>query len=363
MAGSLSLACASNGGAVAWVVPTYKNARPVWRLAENLVGPVLSRLRVNRTERTMEFPGGGWLGVYSADNDISLRGESFDVVIVDEAARVSEETYTDVILPTLADRDGRALLISTPKGHNWFWREWERGRSDMKVQAAFTAPSCANPIPAIRRAYALARERVSERTFAQEWDAQFIPDGAGVFRNVRALSTLLPTAPEDNHRYVIGRDWGRTNDPSVSSVWDLQTKREVYLEIDEDTPFALQLSRLKALAERYHNALVVAEQNSLGDPLIEQAAAAGIRIMPFVTTNATKAVGVDNLALACERGVVAFQADERGILEMESFESSRTPLGMVKYAAPAGQHDDIPMARLFAYSAIAESGPVILNAE
>jgi hypothetical protein len=361
MAGSYALACADHGAAVAWVVPTYKNARPVWRFAERHTLPVARHLRINRTERTMEFPSGGWLGIFTADNDVSMRGEAFDVVIVDEAARVSEETYSDVILPTLADRDGRALLISTPKGRNWFWQEYQRGISGGARYAAFSAPSNANPMPSIRRAFELARDRVSARTFQQEWCAEFVADGGSVFRGVRALSTLKPT--DEGHRFVIGRDWALTNDASVSSVWDLGTREEVFIEMDEDTPFALQISRLKALSERYNNALVVAEQNGLGDPLVEQAAVAGIRIMGFITTNATKAAGVDQLALACERQSVKYQDNERGILEMEAFEASRTPTGLVKYAAPEGLHDDIPLARVFAYSAIADSGPVFLGSE
>jgi hypothetical protein len=135
MAGVYALTAADLGGAVAWVVPTYKNARAPWRFAEQLTAQVSRKLRTNRTERTIEFPGGGRLAVYSADNDTALRGEAFDLVIVDEAAMVREETYTDVLLPTLADRDGRMLLISTPKGRNWFWREWVRGQSAGPVAA------------------------------------------------------------------------------------------------------------------------------------------------------------------------------------------------------------------------------------
>ena len=129
MGGALGIATAARGHAVAWVAPTYKNSRPLWRFIEAAVKPV-KRVAVNRADRTVEFPGGGWLGVYTADNDVSLRGEAFDFVIVDEAARIAEETYSDVILPTLADRDGRCLLISTPRGHDWFWREWTKAQAD-----------------------------------------------------------------------------------------------------------------------------------------------------------------------------------------------------------------------------------------
>lgn len=178
MAGAIALAAASDGGRVAWVVPTYKNARPVWRWVAQVVGPLLRGGAAvgNKTDRVIEFPQtGGFLGVYSADNDVGLRGEAFHLVVVDEAARVGAETWTDVIMPTLADYDGDAILISTPKGRNWFWQEWQRGYLAMDAAAAsWTAPSSANPIPAIRRAYELARGRVPPNTFSQEWDALFV---------------------------------------------------------------------------------------------------------------------------------------------------------------------------------------------
>jgi predicted phage terminase large subunit-like protein len=185
MSGAIALAAAADGARVAWVVPTYRNARPVWRWIESAVGPLLRGryVAVNRTDRTVDFPAtGGFLGVYSGDNDVGLRGEAFHLAVLEEAARIGETTWTEVIQPALADYDGDALLISTPDKLNWFWQEWQRGVLAMDGEiAAFTAPSCANPMPTIRRAYELAKERVPENVFRQEWDAEFVPDAKTVW--------------------------------------------------------------------------------------------------------------------------------------------------------------------------------------
>lgn len=372
LGGAVVLGVLSQHGKAAWVVPEYKNGRSLWRYVQNVCAPLAQAklLDISKSERVVSTSRGGFLGIYSADNIDAIRNEWFNVVVTDEASRVTEEARTDAIMPTLADAEGDQIDIGTPKGLNDFYKNWQAARQKQNEDAAaFNAPTSANPMPSIQATFERVKrlteqKRYPLRSFKQEWLAQFVSDGAGVFRNVRELSTLLPVEPIEGHRYIIGRDWGRTNDPSVSSVWDLLTKQEVKLEVEQDMPFAIQLARLKALAEKYGDGLVVAEQNSLGDPLIEQAAMAGIRIMPFVTTNATKATAVDTLALACERSKLPmFQADEQGILQMEAFESSRTPTGLVKYAAPAGQHDDICMARLFAYSAIAEARPVFLGSD
>lgn len=354
MAGSVALACANAGAAVAWVVPTYKNARPVWRFAERTVATISKRLTINKTERTIEFPSGGYLGIYTSDNPVGILGEAFDLVILEEAARIAPDVWQETIMPTLADRDGRAMLISTPRGRNWFYNEFQRGLGDGKEQAAFTAPSSSNPIANIRKAYELAKTRVSSKTFRQEWDAEFVEDGGGVFPNISELSNLKEIAPIPKHSYLIGVDWARSNDASVFSVWDEQTKQETKVSHLADTDYSAQIARLKGLHLRYNGARVIAESNGLGDPLIRQAFDAGLPITPFYTSNLSKAQAVDNAVLLCEQKAIWFQDDPVGLGEMESFESSRTPTNLVKYAAPEGMHDDYVLARIIALSALNE---------
>ncbi|WP_461249390.1 terminase large subunit domain-containing protein, partial [Streptococcus uberis] len=180
LAGTMALTAADVGGAVAWVAPTYANSRPMWRFLEALTTQT-DLVQAHKTDRTLNFARGGRISVFTADNDIALRGESFDYVFIDEAARISEATYQDVILPTLADRDGHLVAISTPKGRNWFWRQYIAGQVPNERSVSFTAPSSANPMPNIRKAADLARDAVSNRTYRQEWLAEFVDDAGGVF--------------------------------------------------------------------------------------------------------------------------------------------------------------------------------------
>ena len=75
----------------------------------------------------VNYPGGGEVRVRSADNPNSLRGEGLDLVILDECAFMKEETWGEVLRPSLSDRQGSAMFISTPKGRNWFWRLYQNG--------------------------------------------------------------------------------------------------------------------------------------------------------------------------------------------------------------------------------------------
>lgn len=184
LGGVVTIAASAAGARVAWIVPTYRNGRPLWRLVETYAGPLIQAglAHINRTERTIEYPtNGGFLGIYSADNADSIRGERFHLVVVDEAAMIDEAVWTDVIQPTLADADGDAILISTPKGRNWFWKEYERGQVDGHHVKSFRAPSSDNPSPHIQAAAERARVRVPENTYRQEWLAEFVQDGQTIY--------------------------------------------------------------------------------------------------------------------------------------------------------------------------------------
>ena len=101
---------------------------------------------------------------------------------MDEAAFVREETWTEVLRPTLTENKGSALFISTPIGmDNWFYHLWETAET-AEDWARFQFPTVANPIidPAEVES---AREDLGELVFAQEYLAEFISEGAQIFRS------------------------------------------------------------------------------------------------------------------------------------------------------------------------------------
>lgn len=368
LGGTTAIACAARGARVAWVVPTYKNGRPLWRWADRIVQP-LKRSRavlVNQAERTMEFQGGGGVAIYSMDNPDSILGEAFHLVIIDEAARIAEAVWTDAIMPTLADYGGRAILISTPKGKNWFWQEWLRGqdegRDDIK---SWQAPSADNPNPRIQRAAELVKDRVPERTYQQEWLAQFVEDGS-VFRYVREAAydeaskpIQAQQGPIEGHAYVIGCDWGKVEDYTVFAVVDATARRLAYLDRSNKVDYIVQRGRLAALCERWKPGAVIAESNSMGMPIIEALAREHIPVRPFTTTNATKAAIIDALALAFEQRTIVIPNNPILIGELQAYEATKTALGLPKYSAPEGMHDDCVMALALAWSGLGRANSAV----
>lgn len=338
---------------VAWCAPQYRMIQDDWKELTNILAPVI--VRRNEQRKQIEVVGGGTIDFWSLDNADSIRGRRYRRMIVNEAGLVSEliDYWNMIMRPTLVDFTGDAYFAGTPKGRNGFNQLYNQQGVEW---AHWQVSSYSNPhIP--RSELDALKGSLPDRVFRQEILAEFVDDGGGVFRGVRAAATVGEARePIAGGQYVIGVDWGRTNDATVFCVVDVQARAMVCIDRMTDTNYNLQRDRLGALAARYNNAPILAESNAMGLPNIEALQEHGINITPFVTTNATKMQIIDALSLAFERNEIGILADETLILELESYESKRTGSGLISYSAPSGGHDDTVIALALAWHAAAYSG-------
>jgi phage terminase large subunit len=105
----------------AYVAPLYRQAKLIaWDLLKHLTQP-LPGTRINEAELRVDLPGTARIQLFGADNPDALRGPYWDGVVFDEYAEMRPRVWTEVVRPALADRQGWALFLSTPKGHNHFY--------------------------------------------------------------------------------------------------------------------------------------------------------------------------------------------------------------------------------------------------
>jgi hypothetical protein len=209
-------------------------------------------------------------------------------------------------------------------------------------------PTAANPfIPAAE--IAAARAELPERRFRQEYLAEFITEGGGVFGNVRAC--VRPVPPWQGEGVCFGIDWGRVNDYTVVLVMGEDSGQVYELARFHQLSWAAQRAKIIALAKRWRPGLILAEANSIGGPNIEALQAEGLPMRPFTTTQASKAKMMDALALALENGALSLPPDPILLGELEAYQLERLPGGDFRYTAPAGGHDDCVVALALAWQA------------
>ena len=85
---------------------------------------------VHESELRVDYPSGAQVRLFGADNADALRGLYLDGIVLDEHADMDPRVWPEVIRPALADRQGWAVFIGTPKGRNGFFEMWRRAQSD-----------------------------------------------------------------------------------------------------------------------------------------------------------------------------------------------------------------------------------------
>ncbi len=121
--------CGRERGSFAYVAPFRNQAKAVaWDYLKHYSAPIPGR-KVNEGELSVLLPNGAKLRLFGADNPDALRGLYFDAVILDEVAQMKREIWEEIIQPALADRQGSALFIGTPRGVNLFSELYERARA------------------------------------------------------------------------------------------------------------------------------------------------------------------------------------------------------------------------------------------
>ena len=179
----MCLEVALKGGRAWWVAPTFSIARVGWRdiAASAKSFPREIEPNVSLANMQIDLPNGGSIAVRSADNPQRLRGEGLDFLVMDEAAFVKPEVWQEVLRPTLTERKGSALFISTPIGrNNWFYDLWEVAE-DADNWERFRFSTTDNPMIDPEEVEA-ARKEVGSIVFAQEYLAEFVDAGQGMLR-------------------------------------------------------------------------------------------------------------------------------------------------------------------------------------
>lgn len=343
-----------------WIVaPTYDLARRSWDYLMQWV-PLINKeigqfIKINKSVFTMESYAGSKLELKSTDNPASLLGAGLDMLIVDEAARVPEEVWRTHLRPTLTDRQGKALFISTPYGKNWFFDLMLKGKdNDPKYQdySYFHMKTEENiAIPNVKEEVEKAKLEMPANDYMQEYEAEFIEGAGSVFRGVKNCLydvdfRSFPFTSDQynsNHVYQGGLDLARMTDFSVLTIVDKAQDKFKIVALDRfnEVDWKIQRPRFLLLSEKYGNPRIYAERNNIGDAVIADLTG---NFEPFLTTNQTKKEIINNLAILIEQQKILIPNIPVLVSELEAFSYEVSSSGTITYSAPTGYHDDMVMS-------------------
>lgn len=224
-----ALRCKQREPRFAYVAPYFSQAKDVaWSYLKHYTAPIPDVVP-NESELRVDLPNGGRLRLYGADNYERLRGIYLDGVVLDEFGDMDPRAWQETVRPALADRQGWAIFIGTPRGLNHFADLWERAQSDPEWYPLMLKASETGILPQSELQQA-ARE-MSEDQYAAEFECSFSASVVGAYygKEMQAAEndgrvTRVPVVPE-----IAVDTWWDLGVNDATSIWFTQTVgREVH---------------------------------------------------------------------------------------------------------------------------------------
>ena len=196
-----SLAALQIPRAVVWyVAPTYRMAKEIsWDMYKRFIPRYYLKHAPNESELSFRFVNDSRLVLKGADNPDSLRGAGLDYLAADEFAMIDPKAWTEVLRPALADKQGRALFGTTPKGLNWAYDLFLQGIERSAQWASWQITTAQGGIVS-EEELAAARASMDLRTYRQEFEASFESLSGRVYdafdRNEHVKQSVMDTGAE-----------------------------------------------------------------------------------------------------------------------------------------------------------------------
>ena len=343
-------------GEYAWIGPTYFSAARGIKELRSICAPPVAVIRGTEPKWADIMGGRSTIEFLSAEKPDPIRPKNFDGGVIDEAAFIRDDAWEEVIRACFAQREAWLAIASTARGRkNWFHRLYKMGLDPGEPEyESMTAPTIENPyFP--KAEYEHARRVLPEAVFKQEFQAEFLEDGAGVFKNMEgcfkeeekcqcvldaeAAGKRLPA-------FGIGVDLAKHVDFTVEIVICLECGHclEFHRMNKYDWPYQKKI--IIDRSEKWE-AQILLDSTGVGDAIYDDLRDAGAFVTGYKFTNESKKDLIQGLMVAIENRRISWpNTGEWTVLtdELRQYEFEYTASGAIRYNAPSGYHDDCVIA-------------------
>jgi phage FluMu gp28-like protein len=281
----------------------------------------------------------------------TLRGQTADMAILDEANFIPRIVIDSVVRPTMITRPGaRLIMTSTPwmRDHP-FYEALSKPELGFKT---YTWPSAMNPT-VTKEKLELERRTIGDFAFNREYNAVFMGDKFSFLPSELVLSCTddeyaLNRDPLQAEKYkgqfVVGIDFGKHADHSAIAILEKvdDNLRLVYLkELPLETPYTAVIGTVRRLNETYAFAAGCLDKTGVGEGPYEEIKQFMQGIEGVTLTAQMKEDIMGKLKLALEHGKLTLPRDNPKLLiQMTEQQCETTKSGTQKFSHPAGTHDD-----------------------
>jgi hypothetical protein len=353
-----------------WVANSDKNVRRGYRKVKTQLPRMLLAKDPPSdaaNDRILSFNNGSQIEFYTAGTPDSLAGEGVDFVVMDEAALIPSNVWFQLVRPTLSDKGGRALIISTPRGRNWFYQVWHRGQDGNAAYESWQFPSYNNPL-IDHDEVEDAKASLPKLLFEQEYLANFVANAAsmfaleGVAQDGREWSAVRAGLVPPQGWVTLGIDLAKKEDFTVISGCNSDTREPCILERYNEVSWPIQEEYIIDVIRGLQNdpnvegVTAVIDSTGIGDVVFDHLDDRGIDVIPInFASGHQKERMVRLLAADLEHGRAFITEEERE--EFEHYEYEITKNGRYTFSAPSGLHDDMVAAKMLQNWGVVHEAP------
>lgn len=326
------------GKRVGYLTPEFSLSKKFHRMFLDIL-PSEFVLGKNKSDLIIDTVTQGNIQFYSSNAIDNVRGNTFDLWIIDEAAYQDDLDYNinEVIIPTMNTTEVDIVVISTPNGFDYFYSMYSKGLNKEVGYESFNYNLYDNPVTN-KEQIEFLKSNVTEAVWNQEYLA--IPsEGTSPFGskyNKNVISELSKKPP-----VVIGLDIAFSVDYTVA------------IGLDEDGVMCL-FERMKGepviviekLKQLPINIPIYIDSTGAGKVVYSQMALSH-NIYPYLYTGQSKQKLMFNLVM----GVDAESVKYLDIVskEMSTMGSNMTSSGITQFYNKPGYFDDCVQALALAY--------------
>jgi hypothetical protein len=341
------------GEAVGFVGPWFFRSRAAFDAIKNLLEPwIHSRAcKVNEARLQIVSANGGCLDFLSADNPNCLFGANYDRLVLDEASRMPEAIYAAALTVISATKGKLRLFFNLELGvRNWAIRNLLRVQKLTPQERLDTSEDLMTFGTDTNLVDPKLVERLRKQMPEALWRALYLGEiptsDSSLFRNLdKVFSGRELDAPEDGRRYIMGADLARKADWTQLTIID-DEGRVVACDRYNQVSWSVQVERAALLYRTFRCAKVIVDSTGIGDVVAEQFEQSGMEVEPFVFTQPSRRLLIEELVLACDNHEILIPATEKYQVyrsELEAFEYQLDGT-QVKYSVPSGVNDDSVMS-------------------
>ena len=334
-----------------YIYPTYaQGKKALWegmdydgrRFLDYIPKELISDL--SESEMRITLINGSIIRVIGVENVDSVLGTNPCFCAFSEYSLLDSSDAWDHLRPILAQNDGIAAFMFTPRGMNHAYQlfnnvkdspEWYVSKLTVDDTGVFTKETLERE----------KREMLIEGRFLQEYYCKFLDSEVQMFKNFEQYIYEGGIVPSKNKKYVLGCDLGKMVDATV--VTPIEIVGSVFKVakplVLQKTDFVLQKTIIKNEYYRWNEGRMCIDATGLGAPVCDDLRRDIKNLEEFIFKELSRTDLLTNLLVRLTNGDLRLPNDAVLIDQLRSFQYIQDG-AHVRMKVPAGMHDDHVMS-------------------